>query len=91
VVCRRTGRAGNKGWAYTFITSEQFKYAGEIIKALELSESPIPPDVQQLWDSYVAKATAVSHTILHSTTSVYLSLLCNLPMYGIKQYTFTLK
>ena len=30
--CGRTGRAGNKGWAYTFITEEEAKYAGDIVK-----------------------------------------------------------
>jgi len=33
----RTGRAGNKGTAYTFITKEQDMYASEIVKAFELS------------------------------------------------------
>merc|ERR1712131_177860 len=31
--CGRTGRAGKKGWAYTFITEEEAKYAGDIMKA----------------------------------------------------------
>ena len=34
--CGRTGRAGNKGWAYTFITEEEAKYAGDIMKGLLL-------------------------------------------------------
>jgi ATP-dependent RNA helicase DDX46/PRP5 len=34
--CGRTGRAGNKGFAWTFITPEQGKYANDIIKASEL-------------------------------------------------------
>jgi len=40
--CGRTGRAGNKGFAYTFITPEQERYAGYIIRALELSLVPVP-------------------------------------------------
>ena len=38
----RTGRAWNKGHAYTFITSDQDWYSGDIIIALELSESLVP-------------------------------------------------
>ena len=48
----RTGRAGNKGNAYTFIMPSQQRFAGEIIKALELSETPVPEDVEELWKTY---------------------------------------
>ena len=51
--CGRTGRAGNKGFAYTFITPEQKRYAGHIIKALELSQSPVPPELNTIWTDYV--------------------------------------
>ena len=30
--CGRTGRAGNKGSAFTFITDEEGKYAGDVLK-----------------------------------------------------------
>ena len=50
--CGRTGRAGNKGNAYTFITPDQAKYSGEIIKALELSETAVPDDLNELWKSF---------------------------------------
>lgn len=65
--CGRTGRAGNKGFAYTFITPEQERYAGEIIRALELSESPIPPDIAKLWDDYKEKAKVEGRTIKTSS------------------------
>merc|ERR1719347_2092395 len=48
----RTGRAGNQGFAYTFITSEQDWYSGEIIKALELSESLVKQDLRDLFTKY---------------------------------------
>merc|ERR1719354_871366 len=48
----RTGRAGNKGYSYTFIAEEQSRYAGDILKALELSGSKVPPDLERLWASY---------------------------------------
>ncbi|KAJ3170888.1 pre-mRNA processing RNA-helicase [Geranomyces variabilis] len=51
----RTGRAGNKGTAYTFITPDQDKFALDIIKALTMSEVPIPEDLQKLGDSFVEK------------------------------------
>ncbi|XP_063862560.1 probable ATP-dependent RNA helicase DDX46 isoform X5 [Scylla paramamosain] len=53
--CGRTGRAGNKGWAYTFLTPDQPRYAAEIVRALEISENPIPPDLQKLYDEYKQK------------------------------------
>ncbi|XP_062393052.1 probable ATP-dependent RNA helicase DDX46 [Sardina pilchardus] len=48
----RTGRAGNKGYAYTFITEEQARYSGDILKALELSGSTVPPELERLWASF---------------------------------------
>uniref|UniRef100_A0A5F7ZQY8 Probable ATP-dependent RNA helicase DDX46 n=1 Tax=Macaca mulatta TaxID=9544 RepID=A0A5F7ZQY8_MACMU len=47
-----TGRAGNKGYAYTFITEHQARYAGDIIKALELSGTAVPPDLEKLWSDF---------------------------------------
>ena len=61
-VCRRTGRAGNKGYAHTFIVPDQARSTQDIIKALELSESPVPPELQRIWDDYKQKAEAVSET-----------------------------
>ena len=37
--CGRTGRAGNKGAAHTLLTPEQGRYAGDLVKAFELSEN----------------------------------------------------
>ncbi|KAJ3012913.1 pre-mRNA processing RNA-helicase [Thoreauomyces humboldtii] len=51
----RTGRAGNKGTAYTFITPDQDRFAVDIIKALVMSEVPVPDDLQKLGDSFVDK------------------------------------
>lgn len=45
-------RAGNKGWAYTFLTPEQGRYAGDITRALELSGADVPPELTELWDTY---------------------------------------
>ncbi|KAM9728133.1 putative ATP-dependent RNA helicase DDX46 [Menidia menidia] len=63
----RTGRAGNKGYAYTFITEDQVRYAGDIIKALELSASPIPTELEQLWASFKDQQKAEGKSIKSSS------------------------
>ena len=50
--CGRTGRAGNKGFAYTFITPDQDWYSGDIIKALEASEALVKQDLRDLFEKY---------------------------------------
>ncbi len=56
--CGRTGRAGNIGYAYTFVSPEQKKYSGHIIKALEMSDQVVPAELQALWDEYVKEMEA---------------------------------
>lgn len=58
--CRvgRTGRAGNKGTAITFISEEDDKYAPDLIKALKESNAPIPQDLQTLADNFRDKVKA---------------------------------
>ncbi|KAF8933031.1 pre-mRNA processing RNA-helicase [Haplosporangium bisporale] len=51
----RTGRAGNKGVAYTFITPEQERFAPDIAKALTNSNTAVPPELQALVDSFNEK------------------------------------
>ncbi|KAI8082069.1 hypothetical protein BDF21DRAFT_381442 [Thamnidium elegans] len=51
----RTGRAGNKGTAYTFITPDQDRYAMDICKALRISGQEIPPDLQALSETFQNK------------------------------------
>jgi len=50
----RTGRAGMKGTAYTFIQPDQARYAGDLINALEISGARVPSDLENLWKDYVA-------------------------------------
>lgn len=61
--CGRTGRAGNKGFSYTFITPEQKRYAGHIIKALEMSASPVPDELKLIWDDYVREMEAAGKKV----------------------------
>ncbi|KAJ0257495.1 DEAD-box ATP-dependent RNA helicase 42 [Hirschfeldia incana] len=51
----RTGRAGRKGCAVTFISEEDAKYAPDLVKALELSEQPIPDDLKAIADGFMTK------------------------------------
>ena len=57
--CGRTGRAGKIGYAYTFLKPDQERYAGDIIRALETSGTPVPDELRALWDEYVKKMEAV--------------------------------
>ncbi|KAJ8318546.1 hypothetical protein KUTeg_003637 [Tegillarca granosa] len=68
--CGRTGRAGNKGFGFTFITPEQERYAGDIIKALELSGAEVPSDLEKLWNDYKEKAKAIDQQIEDMFASV---------------------
>jgi len=51
----RTGRAGMKGTAYTFIQRDQERHAGDLINALELSGARVPTELEVLWKEYVAE------------------------------------
>jgi len=51
----RTGRAGQKGLAVTFITEEQARYAVDIVKALKQSEQEVPEDLQKLASGFLEK------------------------------------
>lgn len=54
----RTGRAGNKGTCITFITPDQDRYAGDLIKALEASGVEVPEDLKKLHESFIEKVKA---------------------------------
>ncbi|XP_053683320.1 probable ATP-dependent RNA helicase DDX46 [Sabethes cyaneus] len=56
--CGRTGRAGNKGFAWTFLTNEQGRHSGDVIRALELSGETVPEDLRTLWETYKAAQEA---------------------------------
>lgn len=51
----RTGRAGRKGCAITFLSSEDERYAPDLVKALELSNQVVPDDLKALADAFMAK------------------------------------
>ncbi|KAK9747809.1 hypothetical protein RND81_02G015500 [Saponaria officinalis] len=51
----RTGRAGRKGHAVTFISEDEARYAPDLVKALQLSDQPIPEDLKALADGFMVK------------------------------------
>ncbi|KAI0459408.1 hypothetical protein F5B21DRAFT_499588 [Xylaria acuta] len=51
----RTGRAGNKGTAVTFITSDQENCAPGISKALEQSGQPVPEQLEEMRKTFREK------------------------------------
>ncbi|GFR93039.1 pre-mRNA-processing ATP-dependent RNA helicase PRP5 [Elysia marginata] len=65
--CGRTGRAGNRGFAYTFVTPEQGRYVNDIIKALELSGSSVPEELTQMFESYKEEAKAAGRVVKSSS------------------------
>lgn len=65
--CGRTGRAGNKGHAYTFITPEQGRYAQDLIKAHEQSGIPVPAELQKLFDDYKVEQEAMGKKVKSSS------------------------
>jgi len=44
----RTGRAGQKGTAFTLLTEKDDKFAGDLVRNLEYSGQPVPEDLMQL-------------------------------------------
>lgn len=53
-------RAGNTGFAYTLISIDQERCAGDLIRALETSNEPVPEALRTMWLRYQAKQAAVS-------------------------------
>ena len=57
----RTGRAGQSGKAVTFITPDQGKYARDIVKALTLSGTAVPAQLEELaadWQKLIDEGRA---------------------------------
>lgn len=51
----RTGRAGAKGTAITFIAPDEEQYSPDLVKALKESNANIPQDLQAMADAFEAK------------------------------------
>ncbi|KAK8815158.1 hypothetical protein WA158_003370 [Blastocystis sp. Blastoise] len=54
----RTGRAGEIGTAFTFITPEEDRYAKDLVTALRKSTLPVPEELQALADNFEMKVKA---------------------------------
>lgn len=44
----RTGRAGEKGTAYTLVTDKDFEFAGHLVRNLEGAAQPVPQELLDL-------------------------------------------
>lgn len=51
----RTGRAGNKGTAITFICPEDEAYVSDIIKALEIANNKVPSELREMAENFKNK------------------------------------
>lgn len=51
----RTGRAGNKGTAITFITPDECAFASDLIRALESGNQKVPEKLKELEELYMKK------------------------------------
>uniref|UniRef100_A0A183D229 RNA helicase n=1 Tax=Gongylonema pulchrum TaxID=637853 RepID=A0A183D229_9BILA len=60
----RTGRAGNKGYAYTFILpTGQERMAGEVCRAFETAGKEVPAQLKKMWEDYKAQMAAEGKTV----------------------------
>ncbi|CAH8674216.1 unnamed protein product [Schistosoma rodhaini] len=50
--CGRTGRAGRKGFAYTFLTPDQERSAGDVVRAFKQSGQKPPEELMNMWNAY---------------------------------------
>jgi ATP-dependent RNA helicase DDX46/PRP5 len=62
----RTGRAGRKGFAYTFISSKEDQYASMLMRALAKAGQPIPPELEQLSNQFQEKVVRGEAHQIHS-------------------------
>ncbi|THZ86094.1 P-loop containing nucleoside triphosphate hydrolase protein [Aureobasidium pullulans] len=51
----RTGRAGEKGTAITFVTPEQSKYSVDLVKALKMSNQDVPEELQKMSSEFLKR------------------------------------
>ncbi|XP_074622997.1 putative ATP-dependent RNA helicase DDX46 isoform X2 [Acropora palmata] len=65
--CGRTGRAGRKGTSFTFVTSEQGRHAGDVIKALESSAAEVPEELRKLWNDYIEERKAEGKNVVKNS------------------------
>ncbi|VDL81359.1 unnamed protein product [Nippostrongylus brasiliensis] len=60
----RTGRAGNKGYAYTFILPEhQERMAGEVCRAFETAGAKPPAELKAMFEKFKAEMAAQGKTV----------------------------
>ena len=72
--CGRTGRAGEIGYAYTFLRADQERSANDIIRAFETSGTPVPEELRQLWEGYVKKMEGLRERERSETRTILVSV-----------------
>ncbi|KAF5400783.1 DEAD box ATP-dependent RNA helicase [Paragonimus heterotremus] len=65
--CGRTGRAGNKGFAYTFLTPDQERNAGDIVRAFKQSGQSPPEELVAMWNAYKARMISEGKKVFGSS------------------------
>lgn len=63
----RTGRAGKKGTAYTFIQQDEEQFAPDLIKALEQSGQTVPEPLKAIAEEYKKKKSEGKLVEIHSS------------------------
>ena len=61
--CGRTGRAGQKGHAHTFLKTDEGSLAGFLLKALADGDGTISPDLVALWNNTKSKIKSEGKSI----------------------------
>ena len=54
----RTGRAGRKGTAITFITNEEAEYSPDLVRALTDAKQTVPEDLKAMAEDHKVKVAA---------------------------------
>jgi superfamily II DNA/RNA helicase len=75
----RTGRAGEKGSAYTLVTEKDFEFAGHLVRNLEGAGQPVPQDLLDLAmkvrhrHMYLQIVVSEAHTLMSHPTEFVVS------------------
>lgn len=86
----RTGRAGRKGTAYTFISSKEEQYAPIMIKVIEKAKiEPVPSELIELNRSFQAKvARGEAHYVGSGFVGKFIETSMHIRQCGRDRYTY---
>ncbi|SBS86744.1 ATP-dependent RNA helicase DDX5, putative (DDX5) [Plasmodium ovale curtisi] len=78
----RTGRAGAHGASFTFLTSDKYRLAKDLVKILRESEQPVPPQLEKI--SFTVASNPGRNAYYRSGRSAY--NVNNIPVKGGNRY-----